>query len=214
MALAQKLGPEVPLSAAWQARVGHVWLAVNGQPDSLTYTTDSGPLLAVDDVPDLPGYVTVSTPTYQQQVVNPAKSDDRGFMFLQIPGTGSRDLEDAVVTRHGTEEWVQFGATLYRPRATLPALASGANTVTFGAEGYAEWRLLAAAGTATIAAEVLPAGAAAGDPPSWRLYGPDMEVLDAGSTFPATVSVPKPGCSLLLFGPAGASVTVTVAPAA
>jgi len=74
--------------------------------------------------------------------------------------------------------------------------------VTLGTEGYAEWRSLATAGTLTIAA---------GGATTWRLYGPDLAVLGAGTTFPATVTAPKAGCYLVLFGPAGSSITLTAA---
>ena len=201
--LAQKLHPGEALSAAWQSRVGHLWLAVNEQPDSSTYTDDAGPLLLVGDIPDLQGYVTITTPSYGNQVVDPSESDDLGAMFLQIPGFGSRDLEDAVVTRRGAEDWIQWGSTLYRPEDTAPALAAGANTVTFGAQGYAEWRELASAASLQIGAGT-----------AWRLYDADMVVLAAGTTFPATATAPTPGCYLLLFGPAASSTKVTVTPAA
>jgi hypothetical protein len=148
------------------------------------------------------GWDTVTQPAYGTQVVDPI-GDHLGTMFLQIPGGCSRDLEDAVVTQHGAEEWIQWGSTAYRPMGSAPALAAGPNTVTFGAEGYAEWRSLAAAGMLTIAA---------GGASTWRLYGPDLAVLDAGTTFPATVTAPTPRCYLLLFGPAGSSTTVTVTP--
>jgi CubicO group peptidase (beta-lactamase class C family) len=196
---AQKLPPLPALSAAWQSRVGHTWLAVNEQPDSDTYEQDGGAVLAIGVIPGIQGYVTVATSAYPTQVVDPSESDSLGSMFLQIPGTGSRDLEDAVVTRHGAEEWIQFGATLYRPQATVPALPSGSTTVTFGSEGYAEWRALPAA------AQVQIDGGA-----SWRLYDAGMAVLDGGTTTPAAATAPTAGCSLLLFGAAGSTVTVTV----
>ena len=200
--MSQKLQPGDPLPSAWASRSGEVWLAVNEQPDSFTYTSNAGPLLIVSAVPGLEGWVTVTTPAYGTQVVDPI-GDHLGAMFLQIPGGCSRDLEDAVVTQHGAEEWIQWGSTAYRPMGSAPALAAGPNTVTFGAEGYAEWRSLAAAGMLTIAA---------GGASTWRLYGPDLAVLDAGTTFPATVTAPTPRCYLLLFGPAGSSTTVTVTP--
>jgi CubicO group peptidase (beta-lactamase class C family) len=196
----QKLAPETPLSAAWTSRIGQTWLAVNGQPDSALYAWDRFMLLTLGDIPGLPGYVSVTTAPYGLQLVNPVH-DVLGAMFLQIPGIGSRDLEDAVVEQHGAEDWVRYGSTLYRPRATVPALGAGPNTVTFGDEGYAEWRSLATAGTVQIGA---------GGATSWRLYGPDFAALDSGTTFPATVSAPEAGCYLLLFGPAGSSTTVTV----
>jgi hypothetical protein len=201
MMLAQKLHPLKALSPAWRGRTGKLWLAVNEQPDSATYSDDTGAVLAVGAVPGLAGYVTVTTPSYGMVPVEPSESDIVGSMFLQIPGFGSRDLEDAVVTKRGTEEWIQWGSTLYRPMDAVPALGAGASTVAFAAEGYAEWRVLPSAANVQI-----DAGTA------WRLYDADMAVLDAGTTLPATTVAPAPGCYLLLFGPAGASTTVTVEP--
>ena len=52
--------------------------------------------------PGLAGYVTVATGPYGNQVVDPGESDALGAMFSPRPGFGSRDLEDAVVTLHGS----------------------------------------------------------------------------------------------------------------
>ena len=128
-------------------------------------------------------------------------SDTLGAMFLQIPGGGSRDLEDVVIEPHGTEDWVWWGATLFRPQATLPSLAAGTDSVTIGAEGFAEWRSLASAGTVAIGA---------GGATTWYLYSPDLAVLDSGTAFPATATAPEAGCYLLLFGPAGSTTPVTL----
>lgn len=212
--MAQKVVPQKPLASAWQSRVGQAWLAVNEQPDSSTYTGSAQAVLMVGAVPGLKGYVTVATPAYGTQIVDPAKSDTVGAMFLHIPSMGSRDLEDAVVERHGAEDWVWWGSTLYRPLATLPSVGAGAATVTFGADGYAEWRVLASAGTVKIGGATGTGGAGTGGATSWRLYDPHMTVLGAGTTFPASVTAPHAGCYLLLFGTAGSSTTVTVEPAA
>lgn len=149
------------------------------------------------------------------QVVDPVESDTLGAMYLQIPGMGSRDLEDAVVERHGAEDWIWWGSTLYRPLASVPELAAGGTQLVIGTEGYAEWRALAAAGKVTItpAADGSGGGAVPG-PAEWILFAEDTTPLASGSTFPATVDVRTAGCYLLVFGPASASATVTVAPAA
>ncbi|MEI6452097.1 MAG: serine hydrolase, partial [Actinomycetes bacterium] len=146
------------------------------------------------------GWDTVTQPAYGTQVVDPI-GDHLGAMFLQIPDGCSRDLEDAVVAQHGAEGWIEWGGTLYRPMDSAPALAAGPNTVTFGADGYAEWRVLPSAANVQIGA-----GAA------WRLYDADMVVLAAGASFPATAVTPTPSCYLLLFGEAGSSAAVTVTP--
>ncbi len=78
-----------------------------------------------------------------------------------------------------------------------------ADTVTFEADGNAEWRLL------PVAAEVrIGCGVAR------RLSDAGMAVLDAGTTLPATVTACTVGCYLQLFGAARTNTTVTVAPAA
>ena len=197
---AQKLRPGAPLSAAWQARVGRSWLAVNLRPDSDVFAVSDmsgGPLLTVDVVPHLGGYATVTTGSYGQQIVDPGESDTVGLMFLQIPSFGSENLNDAVVEERGGEEWIRFGDGLYRPQDGVPELAAGPTTVHFGAEGYAEWLSLPVAGQATVGA-----GSA------WRLYDADMAVVDGGTTFPATVDAAA-GSSLVLFGPANSSTSVT-----
>lgn len=200
MMLAQKLRPGLTLSPAWQDRVGHVWLAANERPDSPTYTDDGAMLLAVGDVPGLDGYVTVYTGAYGTQVVDPNESDDVGLMFLQIPGFGSRDLNDAVVEERGDGDWITYSSTVYRPLDSVPALIGGPATVQFGVEGYTEWRLLPAS-SLTISAGT-----------TWRLYDGDLNVIDSGTTFPATTDAPN-AAYLALFGPASSTTTVTVVPA-
>lgn len=208
--LAQKLTPGEPLSAAWRARAGQSYVAVNAQSDADEYQYAGSMLLQIGEIPGLPGYVTVTTPAYQTQAVAAGESDDRGLMCLQIPSMGGRDLEDAVVERHGAEEWIRWADTLYRPLATLPALSPGTTTVTIGAEGYAEWRTVPVAGTLTVT--LLPHGpldrGAVAGVSGWVLFDPRTEPLARGSVFPATAPAPKPGCLLLLFGSPGSSASV------
>ena len=200
MLFAQRLAAQAPLSPAWQARMSKAWLAVNELPDSAAYTVSGMAFLSLGEIPGLPGYVVQTL----QQPVLPV-SDTLGAMFLQMPGAGSRDLEDVVIEKHGDQDWLWWGATLYRPESDLPALSAGSDAVTIGAEGYAEWRSLASAGDVTIAS---------GGATTWYLYDPDLAVLATGTTFPATATAAKAGCYLLLFGPPGSSTTVTLAPAA
>jgi hypothetical protein len=60
-------------------------------------------------------------------------------MFLVIPTAQGRDLADVVFERRGGEDWLRTGSAVARPKASVPVLASGANSATIGAEGYAEW---------------------------------------------------------------------------
>ena len=201
MMLAQKLRPGEPLSQDWRDRVGHLWLAANELPNSATYTENSAMLMAVNEVPGLEGYVTVYTGGYGLQVVDPSASEDVARMFLQIPGFGSRDLNDAVVTDRGGEDWITYSSTVYRPLDSVPLLAQGTTPVTFGPEGYVEWRGLAEASSLTISAGT-----------AWYAYDSDLNVLASGTTFPATTDAPA-GAYLALFGAANSSSTVTAVPA-
>ena len=197
---AQKLRPQDEISPAWRARVGHKWVAANGRADSTLYTATAGPLLAIDEIPGLAGWVTVNVPaSYGLQPVDPKGSDSVGSMFLQIPGEGSRDLEDAVFEPHGADEWVWWSSAVYRPLDTVAALAAAPNTVTFDADAHTEWRSVTTASTLQIA------GGAA-----WLLYDGDFSVLGKGTTFPAETHAPA-GSYLALFGPAGSTSTVTAA---
>ncbi len=198
MLYAQRLKSIPPVSAAWRARVGHAWLAVNEIPASVMWDMPGGPVLAVSDIPGLPGYLTVATGVYTMQPLRPL-SDSRAGFFLQIPGVSSRDMVDAIVLRHSGEDWMRFANTIYRPLATIPALTSGTNAVAFGSEGYAEWRVVPAGATVDIASAT-----------AWCLYDPSLTPADRGESFPASTTAPIGGGYLLLFGTAGSSSDVTV----
>ena len=193
----QKLVPGRPLSAAWRTRAGNAWLAVNQQPSSSLWQTAAGPLLMVDAIPGMPGFVSVRTSDYPLQPVRPL-SDSLAGMCLAIPGFGSVDLEDLAVLPRGGEDWVRFGFTVYRPVASVLALHSGVNSVTFGREGYAEWRTAAPGSTIRI-----HSGRA------WRLYDAELDPVADGTGFPAAATVPAGGGYLLLFGRAGSTTRVT-----
>jgi CubicO group peptidase (beta-lactamase class C family) len=194
----QKLEAGEALSAAWRNRVGHSWLVVNEDSSSSAVATNGGPVLELGDTPGLPGYVTVTSPSYGIEPVDPSRSDSTAFMFLQIPGMGSRDLNDTVVWSHGAEEWLSFGSAIYRPMATVPALVAGANAVSFGTQGYAEWRKLPNGGQVSIE-----------HASAWHLFNGAMEIVGSGTISAATASAPSAGCYLLLYGAAGSNADVT-----
>ena len=196
---AQKLAAGDALRAAWQRRTGHAWLAANLPPLSNTYDLSGGPYLGIDAIPGLPGYVAVTTCEYGVQAVDVSGSDTLGAMAVAIPVFFSHELEDAVVVQHGSEEWIRWGDTLYRPADAVPTLDAGQNTVTFDAEGHTEWRSVAAAATVHI-----------GGGTAWYVYDGDFTVLSSGTSLPADVKTPA-GSSLALFGPAGSSITLTAA---
>jgi CubicO group peptidase (beta-lactamase class C family) len=194
---AQRLQPNDPARGAWQERAGHCWLLVNGLPTFSSLGFARGPVLRVDEIPGAPGYLAVTTVDYGTQPVDASGSDDQAAQFLQLPKAFGRDLEDAVIEHHGAEDWVRWSGGLFRPAGGVPALAAGLNTVTFGPEGYGEWRRVPAATTLRLAAGT-----------TWLLYDKDFSLAGRGSALPAVVQAPA-GSWLLLYGPSGGSAGVT-----
>ena len=195
MPLAQKLTAGDPLSKAWDSRLGGMWLAVNESPTSAIWGS-GGPLLQVGDVPGLDGYVLATTAGYGMQIVDAGESDESALMFLQIPGFGSRDENDLVTEVRGGEEWMWYGTTQYRPLDGVPMLVDGDNLVSTDGDGIAEWRSIASASRVTIDTGT-----------RWRLYDASLNVVDGGTSYPATLTAP-PGAYLCLFAPAGTNATV------
>ena len=200
MLLAQKLAAARPLSAAWQARLGHAWVAASGVPDASTFQSSGAPWLTLGEIPGSPGWLTVSSSGYDLQVVDPSRSDTTAEMFLQIPGFGSRDMWDLQVLGVDGEDRLQYGGTAYRPLDTVPVLASGANTVEYLSVSDAIWEKVSVAATVTITGGT-----------AWHLFGPQADYLGGGYTFPQTTHAPA-GAYLVLFGAAGTKATVTVVP--
>jgi CubicO group peptidase (beta-lactamase class C family) len=196
----QRLAPRAPLSAAWTSRDGKAWLAVNEQPDSANYDS-ARPTLRMTSVPGLPGYVATSAYGDGWCIDDATRRDDVARMFLQIPGNFGRDQEDLFVEPRDDEEWVRWGAGLFRPLDTVPALSDGANTVDIGPAGFAEWRAV------EDAAAVHISGATA-----WYLYDGEFAKLAKGGGAEADVAAPV-GAYLVVFGAPSASVSVGVAPA-
>lgn len=193
---AQRLQPTGPATDAWRERIGRSWLLVNQLPTSCNFSFPGAPLLQVGEVPGAQGYVTITTLNYATQTVDASRSDDVATEFLEIPAVGSRDLQDAQIEHHGAEDWVRWSGGLFRPADDVPALAAGATTVTFGPEGYGEWRRVPAATTLRIS------GAS-----DWLLWDKDFGPAGRGSALPAVVQAPA-GSWLLLYGPAGGSANV------
>ncbi len=189
----QAMAPQAALSAAWQARLGQTWLAVNEHPFAIDPTLSVG----LHEVAELRGYVI----TDAGQIVDPAGDDGRARMCLKIPIIAGTDLNDVVVEPRAGDEWLRIGSVLYRPQATLRALMAGNHTVTIGPEGFGAWFRLPASGTVSIASST-----------AWK-------VLDAGLVLRASGenvgSTPLPGegdaAYLLVYGAPGAAVSVTLA---
>jgi len=191
----QRIEPKAAVSAAWAARVGKRWLAVNEDVQSSSWS-GGGVVFELAAVPELPGYV-LNGP----QITDATGSDTLAAMCLKIPVLDGRDLNDIVIEKHNAEEWVRISSTWCRPVATVPALGAGTSTIVIGSETYAEWRKLPASGTVSVT------GATA-----WKLFDSDF-ALKASSD--ANGSAPLPGTGdaayLLLFGAAGAAISVSMA---
>ncbi|MDA8124663.1 MAG: serine hydrolase, partial [Deltaproteobacteria bacterium] len=193
--LAQKLDAKPAVSAAWLARVGERWLPVN-KDLTLNYP------VKVDDqtvrmtaIPGLTGYLLSSKILADMA----APSNDRlDGMFLIVPD-GVRGLFDAAMETWNAEGWLRLGTTLYRPESTVPLLAAGAATVTIGADEFAEWRRLPAAGTISVT-----------NASYWALFDAAYTELASG-TGPGTHAFAGAGAKyLVLFGAAGTAITLNL----
>jgi hypothetical protein len=186
--MGEKLAANGVLRPAWQQRLGHTWVIVNERPDSLLWGAD--PSLTLAD-PDELGYVWAShaqgsTPLDQRS------SDDAATMFVQVPALGGRDMNDLNVFAQGGEEWLRFGAGIYRPVETIPPLGEGDVQIQIGADAAAQWRSVA------VDMRLAATGGAI-----WRAYTPEgqpLEVDDSG-VIPA-------GTLIAVFGGAGETVTL------
>ncbi len=199
---AQKLAPKAPLSAAWQARLGRNWLAVNEPADSLGISAAS-PLFTLAAAPDLPGYVLASAGPIdkQDQIADASGSDSVARMCLKIPMVKGRDLDDVLIESRNSEEWVRVGSSVFRPALSVPALGLGSHAVTIAPEGFAEWRKLPALGSVTLSTSA-----------AWRLYDQDFASVSSG-TGNGSIALPGRGAAayLLLYGAANSRIGVTLA---
>ena len=201
--------PTGSLLPDWQARIGRRWLAVNFDPAHAPLADGSAPVLTLEAAAGLPSYVMVSIPALEvvNQVVDPRASADRALMCLKIPLDVGRDLADLVVqkvaTVSGSEEWLGWSSTQFRPIESVPLLAIGSSVVAIGAQGYAEWRLLPA-----LAARLSITSSS-----GWKLYrddGTTFKLLDQ-SIDGLTRAVDAPvGAYLMVYGTAGVNLVVQV----
>ena len=196
--LAQYIPPAKPLEGVWKQRADREWLLVNEDARSWALERDALPRFRLDASDDYPGYLFATSLSLYGQIVDPSGSDTVARMFLKIPMEMGRDLNDVVIEARNGEEWVRYGSSVYRPRNGVAALLPGISTVTIGAEGYAEWRKVSAAGSVAIA------GASA-----WKLYDKDLQRLESGWG-DGLVQVAAPLSYLMLYGKAATPITLTV----
>lgn len=196
----QAMQAKAALSPAWQARLSRRWLAMNQFPDSVLLAV---PWLRLDALDELPGYIFLSAPCINtaDQITDASLSDSRATMCLKIPYDSGRDLNDVVIEQHAGEEWVRVGSSVFCPEMSVATLVTGVNTLVVGAEGYAQWRAIAASASAQT---ITLSGTDA-----WKLYDAQFN-LQASSVHAGQTSVPAAADKsyLLLFGSAGTTLGV------
>ncbi len=193
----EKLFAKPQMTAAWQTRADKTYLPANiSMYDRIYMLADTDPRFTLKTMPDLPGYLF--TPT--MDILDASADDALARMFLLIPQTGGRDLNDIAVVARGGEQWLRQGSTLFRPLASVPSLAPGIATATIGSEGLNEWRTLPVSGSLSVTG---------GD--EWRLYDAAFKQIASG---PGSGSAVLPGSGkaayLMLFGSPGATISLNL----
>lgn len=185
----QQVQPAGRLSAAWQARVGQSWLAVNEDAQSIPLVQGLPPRFRLEALDDLPGYLFATSALLEtSQIVDPSGSDTLARMFLKIPVNFGRDMNDVIIETRDGEDWARYGSSLFRPQAGVPTLSTGDSAITIGAEGLAEWRKLPAPGSVAILGSR-----------AWKLYDANLKLLAAGAG-DSNASTVLAGAYLLLYG--------------
>lgn len=190
IAVATKMRPGRTLPA-WEQRAGQKWLLANEHPQSVAWGL---PWMQFSAIPGLSGYMIAYGTLVGSVPFDAGESAGLGSMFLQVPLAMGRDLYDFAITSHGGEDVLQFGSTVMRQQATVPALAGG--PVSIGSRGFVEWRKVESERTVTLSGQS-----------AWKVYDDELTLVRAGGSPAAEVTL-KAGSYLAIFGPAGAVVTV------
>lgn len=189
----QKLEPKAPASRAWTNRGELPAVIVNCAPDAIEMQAPLG-LLLQQGPAELSGYVISSDGV----PLDASTSDEVARMCLKLPVLFGRDLADLEIVNPSGEELVRMGSYVLRPATAVAALAMGDNTLAIGSEGYAEWRKL------PQGARLVTRAATA-----WILYGESFEQRSAG-TGDANLKLEAADAYLVIYGPAGAAVSVSI----
>ncbi len=144
---AQRVPPRGARAPDWERRLGREWLLVNDGAASWTLRMGL-PRLRLDGIPELPGYVGVTT--MSTQLLDASQDGQRARMWMMIPLNNGRDLADLVIVNRAGEEWVRFGSCLYRPLEGVPVLEVGGITLTVEVASEALWLQVPARGTLTL----------------------------------------------------------------
>jgi len=193
--VAQRLDAKPAISAAWLARVGERWLPVNKDLTIHYPVKVDDQSVQLTAIPALTGYLLSSKILAD---MTPPSNDRLDGMFLIVPD-GVRGLHDAAMETWNAEQWLRLGSYLYRPQSTIPLLAPGPAAVTIGADEFAEWRRLPAAGTISVTNATY-----------WALFDATYTELASG-TGPGTHAFAGVGAKyLVLFGAAGTSIILNL----
>jgi len=191
---AQRVQKASPLSPAWQSRLGQSWVLVNEHESSTALVLDS-PLVTLEDIPELPGYVQIDG----RQPLLP-HDDMLTRPFLKIPVNFGRDLNELIVQPEPDGEWLLFGGYLYRPVSSVPSASVGLHVVRLDTQGNAQCLRLSAAASVQIAGSR-----------AWRLYDAEWNSLAAGNgPGNAALSVGA-AFFLMIFGEPNSQASVTLA---
>ena len=194
---AQRVPPRGARAPDWERRLGREWLLVNDGAASWTLRMGL-PRLRLDEIPELPGYVGVTT--MSTQLLDASQDGQRARMWMMIPLNNGRDLADLVIADRAGEEWVRFGSCLYRPLEGVPVLEVGGTTLTVEVASEALWLQVPARGTLTLR-----------NAASWLLYDGNF-VLAAEGQGAATLALPGRGGKtwVILYGARGDRIEVAV----
>lgn len=215
IAFAQAPSRRPPVPQAWRSRLGHRWVVINERYTSLILAW-RGPLLTLFEIPDLPGYIGVnSSPSNAENQLLAVSEPDAARMFLKIPYTQSRDLNDLLVDMIDGQEHLRFGRGLFRRLETFAEIVDGSTErIEVSAQGHA----IGFRASSSMRIEVSGALAA-------FVYGPEFRpvfpiqfrtsvdgVLRDGTTpatnsHPAAVDLPAGGL-VLLYGEPGTTIAV------
>lgn len=198
--MAQKLPDTAAIDAAWSTMAGK-WLTVNESPD----VNALGPLVEVLTLPGKTSplfvYADGMWPVNGHMwPVIPTATGYAGPMLLIPGGMGSRDLFGLRQLPIGTETWLLLGSYVLRPLNSVPSLAAGANSITIGSEGYAEFRTLPTGASST---EIVNDGA-------WKLFDENFKLISEGKNAQFISISPGSKGYLLLFGQPNTQRKVTV----
>lgn len=216
IAFAQALSAKSPVPQAWAQRLDRPWLVINELYTSLSLA-GGGAALTLFTVPELAGYIGVNggAAGCENQLLV-ANEPDAARMFLNIPYTMSRDLNDVLLERYDGQDYLRIGRLLFKPLDAVPLLDVGSRwESTPSPHGHAVWVRVAQAMQlqvqGAIAAFVYGADLEPVFPDQFRAsLGGLVKSEDVFGTplKPARLRVPQGGL-VLLYGVPGNTVAVS-----